>query len=331
MSFEGIIYEHSVLKRLADGNFPSPRLIPNKQGETCLEMEGRYYALFDFIPGFKYTDYFVCAGRKRLFLAEAGRTLSRYHQIIDGFVPAGRKLDGFMPDGQRRWRDQGWYLDGFAKYKALFEAKDGKSRLDQFFADNLGRLEQCYVDLNQRVGGYFSQLPKVVNHGDYGPHNLIFSDNRMVAVLDFECVHLHLRVTDVIIALQFFAGRKVGFDYKAAMIFLEAYSSLYPLMAEEIELIPDIFRLILLEGLIYRFRDYFDLGNLLKLRYAGMTVAWLDWTEENGNDLIRALLAFKSKVQRPYSIALPSAVLQEGPNLIVEDNHACSNDGRLSL
>jgi Ser/Thr protein kinase RdoA (MazF antagonist) len=292
MSLEGITYEHSVLKHLAVRSFPSPRLVLDSEGETCLETDGKYYALFDFIPGFRYTDYFVRPRRKRFFLAEAGKTLARYHRAMDGFVPAGRKLDGFMPDGQRRWLDRRWYLDRFAEYKALFEAKEDRSEGDQFFVDHLDRLEQCYVDVDRKLEEHSSSLPKVVNHGDYGPHNLFFDEQGMVTVLDFECVHLNLRATEIIKAVRFFAGREVGFDNGAAQVFLAAYSASCPLTVSEIEMMADIARLTLLQGLVYHLRGYFDSANLLRLRYARNSVAWIDWLGATGDELVTNLLAF---------------------------------------
>jgi Ser/Thr protein kinase RdoA (MazF antagonist) len=295
MSLEGITYEHSVLSHLAADDFPSPHLIPDREGNTCVEMHGAHYALFDFVPGFCYADYFIPAGKKRAFIAEAGRTLCRYHQIMDGFAPAGRKLDGFMPGGKGRWRDTRWYLDQFERYKTLFQAKGEKSSQEKFFADNLDRLGRCYDDLNQRIGEHADRLRKVVNHGDYGPHNLLFDERGVAAVLDFECVHLNLRAIDVITALKFFAGRDVGLDYDRASVFLGAYSLSCPLTTDEVELTPHIFQSYLLERLAYYFRDYFDSTDFLRLDYARWAVAWADWVEKNGDDLVEALLVSQDK------------------------------------
>jgi len=299
MSFEGITYEHSVLMHLADSGFPSPRLILDKTGETCLALAGKYYALFDFVPGFKYTDYYVSAKARAFFLAQAGQTLARYHQIMEGFVPAGKKLDGFAPDGQRRWLAKSWYLDRLAEYAALFRKGDSGSALEQFFAANLDRLARSYGDLEKKVEENRGRLPKVVNHGDYGPYNILFDKEGVAAVLDFECVHLDCRATDVIQALRYFAGRDVGTDHKVALdyagarVFLQAYASIYPLSVGEIELIPDISRLALLRKLVNYFRDYFASGNLLKLHSARRAAAWVDWMSGHGDSLIEVLLAFK--------------------------------------
>lgn len=290
MSLEGITYEHSVLKYLANHNFPSPRLIPNREGETCLEVDGRHYALFDFIPGFRYEDYFFPAEKIKFFLTEAGKTLAHYHQIVDGLVPAGRKLDGFTPDGRRRWRDQDWHLDIFVASEDSFKARGTRSELSQFFLDNLARLKQSYIDLNQALAQSFSLLPKLVIHGDYGPYNVLFNKGALVAVLDFECVHLDLRAIEVITSLVRFAGPDAKLDYDKARMFFKAYISQCPLLPYEIGLMPDLFRLEKLRVLACLLEEYFKLADSLMLRYARQLIAWIDWMAENGTDLVHVLL-----------------------------------------
>ena len=290
MSLQDITYEHSVLKHLAIHDFPSPRLIQSREGSTYLEVDGRYYALFDFISGFSYDDYFFPRSRLKFFLTEAGKTLARYHQIVDGLVPDGRKLDGFTPDGLRRWRDQGWYLDIFVASEALFKARGAKSGLSRFFLDNLVRLKQCYIDLNQALAQSFGSLPKLVIHGDYGPYNLLFNQEALVAVLDFECVHLDLRAIELITALIRFASSDTKLDYDQARIFFKAYISQCPLPASEIELMPDLFRVEKLRVLACLLQEYFDLADLLMLHYARRLILWIDWMAKNGVDLVQVLL-----------------------------------------
>jgi len=290
MNIDGINYEHAVLKHLATNDFPAPRLVPNREGETCLEMEGKYYAIFDFIPGVSYVDYFIPFWRRRAFLTEAGRTLARYHQIMDGFVPAGRKLNGLTPDGERWWQGQDWYAAIFAEYEDLFKQRSDKSALDQFFLLRMDGLTQSFVELDLALRDSWDSLPKVVVHGDYRPGNLFFDRGNLVAVLDFECVHLGPRSTEVISALWRFTGQEVGFlNYDRARIFFQAYSSVCPLKAREIELMPDIFRWRRLRGLVYHLRDYLELGNPLKIRYAHQSVTWIDEMEKNGDQMVEFL------------------------------------------
>nr|NIV31232.1 phosphotransferase [Anaerolineae bacterium] len=86
LNLEAITYEHSVLKKLETAGFCAPRLVLNRDGEACTELGGSYYAVSDFIPGFKYVDFVISRRRKSKFIAQAARALARYHRLIDGFV-----------------------------------------------------------------------------------------------------------------------------------------------------------------------------------------------------------------------------------------------------
>ena len=44
-----ILPEHSILTFLADHDFPAPRLVRNKEGHTYSEVNGWFWALYDFI------------------------------------------------------------------------------------------------------------------------------------------------------------------------------------------------------------------------------------------------------------------------------------------
>jgi len=290
LSFEAIIYEHSVLRHLTTAGFAAPRLVLNRNGETCTELDGKYYAITDFIAGFKYTDFFISKRKKKEFIEEAARTLACYHQLMDGFIPEGKKTDGFMPDGQRRWQECDWYLQKFAKYESLLKDREPNgTELEHFFLRNIDRIRQGLVDLGLKLEENGRFLPKLVIHGDYGPYNLLFDKEQLVAVLDFECTHLDWRAGEVISAIYRFAGTKNGIDCEQAKTFLSAYQSHCTLAADEIALMPDIFRFSRLRSLTICLRDYFDLAAPSRLYDARHMVWWVDWMKKNRDGLLEIL------------------------------------------
>jgi len=291
MNFEGITYEHSVLGHLTSNGFTSPRIILNKMGKTCLQTGDGYYAVFDFIPGYKYSDFLMTARLEKHFLIQAGQALARYHTVVQGFAPEGRKLDGFMPDGLRRYRNKNWHLNQFSKYKALFNKKI-KTDYDLFILKNIDRLQRCYCDLDETLESISTLLPKLIIHGDYGPYNLLFSKGVLSGILDFECVHLDYRAEELIGSIWRFTGRRGCLNYEKVKSFFTAYATICPVTNVEIEHMPSLFRLSRLRAMINHFRDYFNSGNLMKIRYACESIKWIDWMEKNEEDLIKTLMKF---------------------------------------
>lgn len=289
LDIEAIVYEHSVLRHLANADFPAPRLVLNRDGYAHTELNGKLYAVFDFNPGFKYSDFIISGRKKKRLIEEAARALAQYHQLVDGFVPDGKKIDGFRPDGRMRWHEFDWYLQEFDKYEALLKEQDSDATdLVRFFQHSIGRLRQDLFDLDQKLSRV-PHLPKLVIHGDYGPYNLLFDHGKLTAVLDFECTHLDWQAGELIGAIHRFAGTKSGIAYDQASAFLATYQLRRKLTDDEISLMPDIFRFFQHRVVPIALRDYFATETSARLHHARLAVWWADWMKENGDRLIDAL------------------------------------------
>jgi Ser/Thr protein kinase RdoA (MazF antagonist) len=294
LSLEGIIYEHSVLRHLALAEFPGPRLVSNRNDETYTELDGNYYVVTDFIAGSKYIDFYVSKRKKKQHIQQAAQTLARYHQLIADFVPDGKKTDGFMPDGQKRWHDSEWYLAEFDRCGSLLKANGPvETELEYFFLNNITKFKQELVNTSRKFEENDRFMPKLVIHGDYGPYNLLFDRNQLTAVLDFECVHLDWRADEVISAIYRFAGTKRGIDYELGRIFLSAYQSICPLTPDEIALMPDIFRFSRLRNATMALSEYFELASPARLSGAWHMIWWLEWMGQNATGLMEAMLEDK--------------------------------------
>jgi len=289
---EAIRYEHSVLRHLAAQGFPVPRLLPTRDGDTLVEVDGQRYAIFEFIEGFKYTDFHFSHRLERRFLRQAGQALAQYHRLVEGFVPKGRKLDGFKPDGRSRWRDYRWHLQKYEEYTTRLRERGPRGQ-EQRLLQELGRRRDELLVLGQAFEEQHRNLSKVIIHGDYGPFNLLFNRQGVAAVLDFECVHLDFRANDVIAAIGRFAkkGSAIGIDGKKAGIFFAAYQATYPLDLQDVMLMPDIFRYARLRNLELYLRARFQDIAVASLDRAFETMQWIDWMSDHGTHLVETLLA----------------------------------------
>jgi homoserine kinase type II len=290
---EAIRYEHSVLRHLASRGFPVPRLLPTRDGGSFVEVDGQRYAIFGFVKGFTYTDCYLSRRQERWFLRQAGQTLAQYHRRVEGFVPEGRKLDGFKPGGKSRWRDYRWHLQKLEEYTARLRER-GPSAQEQRLLRELDRRRDELLAIGQAFEEQHHVLSKVIIHGDYNPSNLLFDRRGVTAVLDFECVHLDFRASDVISAIgRFFAreGPTLGIDGEKAGIFFAAYQSTYPLDLHDVILIPDIFRYARLRNLEIYLRACFRDIAVASLDKAFRTMQWIDWMSDQGTHLVEELLA----------------------------------------
>jgi Ser/Thr protein kinase RdoA (MazF antagonist) len=282
MDLEGILYEHSILRHLEQAGFPGPALISSRDDETVVCVAKRYYALFDYVKGYRYSDYYISGSRYRAGLEQAGAMLARYHLVVEGFCPAGRKLDGFMPDGRERWRDAEWISKRLVQYRECFSAERQRSRIGRFFAHRLPDLVESFLGSYQKVEAADGNMPKVIIHGDYGLHNLLFDESGIKAVLDFECAHLNYRTADIVSALQFCAGREPGLDPGKAALLLSSYGAHRPLGPIEVQLLPEILNILSTHRLLNYLRGALELGDKNGVRHAYRTALWMDWVRVNG-------------------------------------------------
>jgi Ser/Thr protein kinase RdoA (MazF antagonist) len=288
-SLPAISREHAILCYLNDTDFPFPRVMLNRDGGTCTELNGERYAIYVFIRGFRYDDYYMPAMLSHRFIAQAGETLAHFHQLMGGFVPEGRKIDGFGPDEERLWRDTAWHLDALEQYVGGIK-RDSPNSLDSLVLHNLDKLRRDLTELGRWHDEIHPQWSKQVIHSDYVAKNIVFDSRGVVGVLDLSSAVLDLRMLDIARALQSFARRgRYGLDASRARIFLDAYQTRALLPDDEVALIPKLSRWRLLRILIWRLRE--DLPSSRKLMSFRNRWAKARWLEKNEQRFLDALLA----------------------------------------
>ncbi len=245
-------YEHSILGYLANTDFPTPRLEVNQSGLTCTDLGQHHYAIYEFVPGYCYTNYLFLGKTRRRLVSQAGETLARLHQLTVNFVPAGRKLNGFMPGGEGLWRDVAWHLETLEQYFESVAAKKPSDDLKAFLLKIAAELKHDLIEIERYYQPADLALPRAIIHGDYSPKNILFRGQTIAAVLDFGDACVNLRTLDVARGVTAFgrAGR-YGVDRGLAQSFLRAYQTHQPLLAQEVEAIPDLIRWRYLQNMIW--------------------------------------------------------------------------------
>jgi len=266
-------HEHSILRRLAELEFPAPRLLATTAGETLVERDGGYYALFDFVEGyFQYHNYLFSPAQTRRFVAAAGATLGALHDALHDFSPAGRNRNGFKAHEGERWRELSWFaeqLDHCQRELPTLGLRNVDARA--------GWVKATLGDLDTQLRA--AQMPRLIIHGDYGPYNLLFKRGAPVVVLDFEIARLDWRLIDLAKALEFFACGRLGFNARRAACFLEGYLPRCPAGEAELRLLPDVWQFLTLRRLIvcwYRYTTTRAPGWLAEAQRRLELASWID-------------------------------------------------------
>lgn len=283
VEYEQIIYEHSVLQRLEQVGFPAPRVHPTLEGSTVVEMEGRYFGMFDFIEGcFQFFNYLYLPSRLKQYLDAVGQNLGRLHRALDGFTPEGYNINGFMSMTGERWRGIDWYLEKLANCRVKAE----KSAI--------GKAHPTSIALFQHAGWIEERLrsdeealtranpTRGVIHGDYGVYNLLLKPGSQMVTLDFELCRLDWRLIDLVFALASVTRLdEFHTEHEKMCLIASGYQSANPMPAEELSLIPQIWTYQFLRRVIIAWERYLESGNGSVLVEAERRMARVDWVERN--------------------------------------------------
>jgi Ser/Thr protein kinase RdoA (MazF antagonist) len=249
---------HSILGRLEERGFPAVRLVRSVDGGTWATVGEQLFAVFEFVPGTNYSITFLRRADRLRLTEVAGRTLAGIHRNLGDFVPDGAHHLGFTtPTGPRR-RDAAWHtarLDELVRLSAELTSAGVASHVTplitraSYVLDEIGRLELLLAD---------AAFPRLVVHGDYGLHNLVFPRPDLAVPVDFELARLDWRLFDLISVLGKHRYRGGRYDLESMTTFLAAYSEEFALTPDERHLLPQAWRLYKLQAAVQYWGSYFE-------------------------------------------------------------------------
>lgn len=163
---------HELQIFLAHQGFHVPRLVIPLHGQSSmLQAYSFIYEMFEFIPGDGYDASDIATRR-------AGEVLRAFHRRLEGHqsphtIPQGGYHD--CPGIRRNIQMAFEKLKNDTAYGPAQERESLAETMSQAYADACARV---------RLEG-----PAVICHGDWHPANLIFRQQQVVSVLDFDSVH----------------------------------------------------------------------------------------------------------------------------------------------
>jgi len=168
--------EFGVIEYLYKKRFPYqiPKFIKNKNGNYISKVDRALFEVYERIPGRKIVNL-----NNKQF-KEMVKALATYHKIMKNF-PLKKKFS---------WSDDNkWMLE---KYALVRKVKP-KTKVDRLMLKHL----DFYEDLLKKLLKINIQQDCLVTHSDFSVYNLLWKNNELVGVLDFENLGYKPKLFDI--------------------------------------------------------------------------------------------------------------------------------------
>ena len=286
-----VVHVHDVLDHLAAVGSPAPTLRRRLDGGTWTTTGDRRFAVLDLVPGRNLSlDWLRREDRLRAAMV-AGRVLARLHLDLDGVEPRGEHHLGFTSlTGPARF-PIGWYLERLSDLERAPVDGDASGRAD---VPSLARLAGRADELADRLATLDRRLrpaalPRVVVHGDFGLHNLVFTGPDRALPVDFELARIDWRLTDLVLAIGRFGPDRTTWSIPAVAAFLAPYTRRCPLTRAELALLPEVWAFVRLAAGV-RAWDAYARGGQPRHRHAvDAALGEVDWLDRHPEALQRVV------------------------------------------
>jgi Ser/Thr protein kinase RdoA (MazF antagonist) len=178
-------FAHELQRFLASRNFPLAHLIETREGgQTMLRIGDAVYEVFEFIDGRPYDGGLIAT-------YEAGRALGLYHKLA-------REYHTTYDPPRGHYHNSKTVTDAFAPLAENLSKKTSPygtaAEVPRLLADLREAYEAAAMAADKAgVLGWETQIV----HADWHPGNLLFQDQHVVAVLDYDVARIRQRVMDV--------------------------------------------------------------------------------------------------------------------------------------
>jgi homoserine kinase type II len=275
---ERVALAHDVQLFLAERQFPLPRLLGTRaDNQSMLRLGSNVYEVFEYISGAGYSKSPVAT-------SDAGRVLALFHKLLEGFsTTRNPALAGYH------------HADAVTRTLAQLPNRDPR-----IAADLASQVADAYTRAARAVEACgIATWPRQVVHADWHPGNMLFSSDKVVAVIDYDSVRLLPRVLDIANgALQFsllggesdLSAWPEKLDESRFVRFLRAYDKTLVISQAEIDVIPPLMIEALISETVFPVAATGLFGRFDGSAFLRMVMRKIGWLEAHGPRL-SALIA----------------------------------------
>ncbi|MDP9172482.1 MAG: phosphotransferase [Planctomycetota bacterium] len=276
-----VAFTHSLQLYLANQQFPLPHLIGTKtDNNSMLQWRNGVYELFEFIPGQGYPQTLEAT-------FDSGHILAVYHKLLEEFKSEWQPSTGSYhaaPSVEQSLRS----IAAGLPLGADNENKDVHTLLSFLLSAYRKAAEKV-----QALG--IDNWPKQIVHADWHPGNMIFRDNRVVAVIDYDSARLLPRIIDIANgSLQFSI---IGgdddvskwpdyIDESRFKRFLRGYDEVMLLSQAEIRTVPYLMIEALIAEAVFPIAATGSFGKVEGMPFLQMVQRKITWLHKNYEHLV---------------------------------------------
>jgi Ser/Thr protein kinase RdoA (MazF antagonist) len=250
-----------------------------KDNNSMLQWRGGVYELFEYIPGQSYPQTLEAT-------FDSGRILSLYHKLLLDFKSQWQPSTGsyhMAPSVESGLR-------------AIPQALSANHPNGPAIVKMLSFLLESYRYAADRVESLgIEGWPKQIVHADWHPGNMLFRENHVVAVIDYDAARLQPRVIDVANgALQFsiIGGDEdvtkwpEFIDESRFKRFIRGYDEVMVLSEAEVQAIPWLMAEALIAEAVFPIAATGNFGRLEGLSFLQMVQRKVYWMTHHAPQLV---------------------------------------------
>jgi Ser/Thr protein kinase RdoA (MazF antagonist) len=182
-----VAFTHAIQLHLANKQFPLPHLIgTRKDNSSMFHWRGAVYEVFEYIQGQSFPQNLEAT-------FDGGHTLGLFHKLLLDFAGQFQPPTGSYHSAQMI--EQGLQM---LRTNILASSADGLKELGDYLASSYKAAAQAV----EAEG--LSRWPKRICHADWHPGNMLYRENRVIAVIDYDSARMLQPIIDIANgALQF--------------------------------------------------------------------------------------------------------------------------------
>jgi Ser/Thr protein kinase RdoA (MazF antagonist) len=276
-----VAFAHAIQARLSEMEFPlAPLVATCDEKNTILHLNNRIYELFEFVSGSRYDGSAEAT-------ADTGRQLANFHRYLTDFAEKWKPLRGSFHDSSTVRT----HLKTTGTEKAA-----GQDKKLQRTAEILMALYNASSIRVSELG--FDSWPEQIVHGDWHPGNMLFSNSKLTAVLDFDSVKIASTVTDLANGMLQFSivGNRPNpadwpdyLDQAKLVQFLNGYRKVIELDENQLNSLLDLMIETMIAEAILPVAATGFFGNLSGIDFLTMIRRKAEWLDNNRDTLIQAI------------------------------------------